>query len=120
MSSGFDFGESGSVQQGLCFVCQTTCTWSGPWGRKESNTADQLSLCREKTQLNTTKEGKNNYKNILAFVLHTNYIMYQSFMKRNCCVKPSVVPKTFREKIETTRRKEEGYRKELLGEEHEQ
>ena len=70
--------------------------------------------------MNTTKEGKNNYKNILAFVLHTNYIMYQSFMKRNCCVKPSVVPKTFREKIETTRRKEEGYRKELLGEEHEQ
>ena len=41
-------------------------------------------------------------------------------MKRNCCIKPSVVPETFREKTETTRRKEEGQRKELLGEEPEQ
>ena len=58
--------------------------------------------------MNTIKGGKGNYKNILAFLLHTNYIMYQRPHEEElCCFKPIVVPKTFRGKTETTRTVEE-------------
>lgn len=44
------------------------------------------------------------------------------FMKRvSVPLSPMVIPKTFRGKVGTTRRrKEEGYRKELLGQAHKQ